>query len=189
LVLAPNIPPELEVVAAPPPNTFDAGLLPVLALLPKSPPDAGAVLVFAPPNIPPLAGADEAAGAVDAVFPPKKPPVAGVVELLLKKPPPAAAGVPEALDVAPPPPKRLPAGLAPNREPPEAGPAAGVVVVLAVAPAELLTELNEKLGVPVAAPNSPPDAGAVVDVLFVGAPDELGVPKLNPPMMMAGNED
>lgn len=48
-------------------------------------------------------------------------------------------------------------------------------------------EPKEKPVLPVAPPNSPPADGAEVVVLFEGALDELGVPKLND--MVAGDED
>lgn len=50
----------------------------------------------------------------------------------------------------------------------------GVVVLLAEPP----IEPNEKLGVPVAAPKRLPEAGAV-DVVLLGALEELAFPKLN----------
>lgn len=48
-------------------------------------------------------------------------------------------------------------------------------------------EPKEKPVLPVAFPNSPPADGAEVVVMFEGALDELGVPKLND--MVAGDED
>lgn len=178
-------------VAAPPPNKFDVGLLSVLGVpeaLLKSPPVAGAEVVFAPPNKPPVAGADEVAGVEDALLPPNRLEVAGVVELLpLKRLPPAAAGV----LVEAPPPKRPPGfEFCPPNKLLVPGNVVGVddAAVLAFAPVEPPTELKEKVGVPVAAPKRPPDAGAVVVVFFEAAPDELGVPKLND-MMLAGDGD
>jgi hypothetical protein len=50
----------------------------------------------------------------------------------------------------------------------------GVVVLLAEPP----IEPKEKLGVPVAAPKRPPEAGAV-DVVLLGALEEVAFPKLN----------
>jgi hypothetical protein len=58
---------------------------------------------------------------------------------------------------------------------------AGVVLLPAVAPPK------ENLGVPAAAPNKPPEAGAVDVVLLFGAPEEPPVPpKLNDMMAVGG---
>lgn len=108
----PNRPaPLLAVVEEPPPPKRPvAGLLALFPLFPKSPEDAGAVELLAPPpNNPPLAGAEVAAGVVDEA-PPKRPPVAGVVEPPPPKIPPEE-GVVEVLAVFAPPPKRLPPGF------------------------------------------------------------------------------
>lgn len=151
---------------------FDAGLAAVLPEPPKSPPpEAGMALVF--PKSPPVAGADEAAGVAEEF--PNNPPVDGVVVFgAPKRPVPVAAGDDEELLAAEAPPNRPPAGFAesvfcPNNEP---ALVAGVVLLPAAVP-------KENLGVPAAAPNRPPEAGAVVVGLFEAAPDELGAPKLN----------
>lgn len=59
----------------------------------------------------------------------------------------------------------------------------GVVVLLAEPP----IEPNEKLGVPVAAPKRPPEAGAV-DVVLLGALEELAFPKLNDILGVEGRD-
>lgn len=107
----PNRPaPLLVVEELPPPKRPVAGLLALFPLFPKSPEDAGAVELLAPPpNNPPLEGAEVAAGVVDEA-PPKRPPVAGVVEPPAPKTPPEE-GVVEVLAVFAPPPKRLLAGF------------------------------------------------------------------------------
>lgn len=105
LFCPPNRPP--VGVDAPLPKA--AGLLPVLPALPNRPPEAGAVLPPAPPNIPPLAGIEVVAGVVEAA-PPKRP-LAGVVEAPPNRPGPGAVGVAEVFVVAESPPKRPPAGF------------------------------------------------------------------------------
>lgn len=53
--------------------------------------------------------------------------------------------------------------------------------------AEPPIEPNEKLGVPVAAPKRPPEAGAV-DVVLLGALEELAFPKLNDILGVEGRD-
>lgn len=59
----------------------------------------------------------------------------------------------------------------------------GVVVLLAEPP----IEPNEKLGVPVAAPKRLPEPGAV-DVVLLGALEELAFPKLNDILGVGGGD-